>query len=627
MFKTHQNKNKYFMRYITVITLLISIVFLKTSCKKNDILTNNESHVTTSKVNTSQFFNLPTGTNSAAARVAKELEKQNQKTGFISTLATQAGFPVWDKATVRLLKDNSQNSNSLFEDYEGADTCILVPMVLQDAKHVNAFISATIINDSVTMRMYYKNDYKAFPFKASQPSPSITSAEDFALQMMLFDKEVFGHTEFSVKDKRLFLDPTVVKDTNNTKISIKLTPPNTNNLILCTTFEYTASQCEGCTGTCDNCGFPTCWSITITTETCREVGTTSGGGWPSAPTGPGGTGGGGGPTGGGGGNCVVGGLIIEGFMPPNPCNPPTGGNPLPPIPANITWLKNTLNLNPNQVDFLIQNPLRANEVYNYLELETNPQRIQIAKDHIEKMRTSPDYKDFVEEFNTDLQTAFYSYETEVENNLIDPCLKNSINDLTSRKHKNLVFKLYKKNNDLPKFPIKFKYTEVNSLPNDAPANTLAYYSFLPNNPQVATGALFEIQLNKNALVGKSKEYISSVILHELCHSLLKTVRVASHPNPFPMPTQDEEHTQIIEKSHFEIIFSALRELYPASSESEMKDLAIGGVAGILFDANGVLLNNSSTTKITNTFTGINITNAYTNTIPAYKNLTKGTICN
>ena len=56
-----------------------------------------------------------------------------------------------------------------------------------------------------------------------------------------------------------------------------------------------------------------------------------GGGWPSAP--PGGPGGGGG--GGGGGNppgeCQVGGLIENGFAPPNPCNP-GGGNPLPPVP-------------------------------------------------------------------------------------------------------------------------------------------------------------------------------------------------------------------------------------------------------------------------------------------------------
>jgi hypothetical protein len=342
MFKKYQNKNKYFTRYFTLVTLLIGIVFLKISCKKSDTLINND--VTNSKVNTIQFFNLPAGTNSAVARVAKELERQNQKTGFVSTLATQAGFPVWDKSNIRLLKDDTQNSNSLFEDYKDADTCILVPMVLQDAKYVNAFISATIVDDSITMRMYYRNDYKAYPLKASRPSPSVTTAEDFAIQMMALDKDVFGYTKFAVEDKRLFLNPSHAKDTAHAMVTIELTPPNTNSLILCTTFEYTISVCTGCIGTCDHCGFPTCYSISWSNESCREVGIPGGGGggWPSAPpSGPGGTGGGGGSTT-GGGNCVVGGLVQNGFAPPNPCNPPGGGNPLPPATSQSSEINPTI---------------------------------------------------------------------------------------------------------------------------------------------------------------------------------------------------------------------------------------------------------------------------------------------
>lgn len=334
-----QNKQRYLIRYLSIFALLISIVIAKTSCKKTDLLTNENSTQLNVRIN--QFFNLPSNVNPAIARVAKELERQNKKTGFISTLATQAGFPVWDKSSVKLINNNSTNSNSLLEDYEGSDTCILIPMVLIDANHVNAFISATIIDDSVTMRMYYKNDYKAYPFKATQPATGITTAEEFASQMILFDNAVFGYTTFQVKDKRLFHSTTNYSDTTGAKIEIKINdkqPTNgSNNLVYCTVQEYTASYCttpddDRCRGGCDNCGFPICWTVIWTQEHCTGgPGNGGGSGWPSSPpSGPGGTGGGGGPTG-GGGNCVVGGLIIEGWAPPNPCYPPTGGNPLPPI--------------------------------------------------------------------------------------------------------------------------------------------------------------------------------------------------------------------------------------------------------------------------------------------------------
>ena len=265
-----------------------------------------------------------------------------QKTGFINELAITAGYPVWEKSTLKLIKvsTSTTTSNSLLQDYEGADTCILIPMVLEDGVYVNAFISAVIINDSVTMRLYYKNDYKAYPFRATQPTTSVTTAEEFATQMMLFDEAVFGYTAFQLKDKRLFHTGTNYSDTAGVKVEIAINsnPPTGggNNLIYCSETEIFISYCttplaSQCIPRCDGCGAPTCWTITLTQETCTSTPEMpGGGGWRSAP--PGGPGGGGG---GGGGNppgeCQVGGLIENGFAPPNPCYP-GGGNPLPPVP-------------------------------------------------------------------------------------------------------------------------------------------------------------------------------------------------------------------------------------------------------------------------------------------------------
>jgi hypothetical protein len=232
-----QNKQPHLTKYLSIFALLICIAIAKTSCKKIDELS--KDAVTNNTVNTNQFFNLPANVNSAVARVALELKLQNELTGFVNEIANTAGYPVWDKSVVKLIKQNNiAMSASLSKDGEGGDTCILVPMVLQDAKYVNAFIAASIIDDSVTMRMFYRNDYKAYPFKASQPAAGVTTAEAFASQMLLFDNEVFGYNTFQVLDKRLFHTSTNYSDTAAAKIEIKINesqPGNGgNNLIYVT---------------------------------------------------------------------------------------------------------------------------------------------------------------------------------------------------------------------------------------------------------------------------------------------------------------------------------------------------------------------------------------------------------
>ncbi len=373
-----KHKFQFFSKYNHALLITLSfalLVLFPQSCKKNDLLS--ESKAINTNV-TSKFFNLPSNLNPVVARVAAELEKQNLKTGFITNLAKQAGFPAWDKSKIQLLKDNTQNSNSLLEDYDGADTCILIPMILLDANFVNAFISATIIDDSVTMRLFYRNDYKAYPYKNEQPSTfpttGITTAEEFALKMISFDKAVFGYTSFLLKDKRLFISPQYYKDTAIAHGILTIKENQQNNLILCEETEIVITVCNtptysGCNPTCDVCGNGVCYQIISTAESCNEVPLPGGGGntgWPSAPpSGPGGTGGG--PTGGGPTGCSVGGLIQEGYAPPNPCNPPTGGNPLPPINNIVQSLTTILQLNPNQISWLNQNTSAAIEINSLLQ--------------------------------------------------------------------------------------------------------------------------------------------------------------------------------------------------------------------------------------------------------------------
>lgn len=223
---------------------------------------------------------------------------------------------------------------------------------------------------------------------------------------------------------------------------------------------------------------------------------------------------------------------------------------------------------------------------------------------------------------------YYSHLTEVENNLINPCLKGLVNAITKGKHRSIVFDLFKKLQTDAKFPIKFTYEEVGSLPNDAPAKTQDGYS--PASPNTISAGIMIVQLNTSVLIGKSKEYISSVILHEIAHAIEKAKAVmASFPALPQIPTQAAEHTAIIEAKLSLTIYQSLIDLFPSANVQEMKELAIGGFADVLFSPNGTLLSNNLTQLITaaDFFPGIDISNAYNNTIPEYKDATKGTICN
>ncbi len=267
-----------------------------------------------------------------------------------------------------------------------SDTTVLIPLVWNTEKYVHGFISANVA-DSVTLKIFRQNDYVNFPFQTSQTPTSTTSAENFALRMMLMDKDVFGHTEFEVIDKRLFNYSTVYGDTANAKKFVRFDSSATGNFqsngstvnnimqIVCVTITtqtttvsgnhcpYPQNQCPnyytGVPGPCDNCA-AVCANVSTTYNTiyhCEIWNEEEG--WPSLPGG-GSTGGGGNPTGGGGQPPCgsFGANMAEGVVPIN-CEPGPGGNPWPPVPTqeqlDLQWMQN--NVKDSTIDPCITNAI------------------------------------------------------------------------------------------------------------------------------------------------------------------------------------------------------------------------------------------------------------------------------
>jgi hypothetical protein len=616
-------------RHLFYLTAFLLGIIILNSCTKinTDKL---QSDIPINKIDISEkFFYSSQKTDATVKRVLENLKQRNDKYEFVENFVMENGYPIWNKAVI---STKTRSYNSVTNSVNGqTDTIIQIPLVLPNTNKVNGFIAA-VINDSINYNLYIGKDYYKYSFN-DVPEDSL-NADKAAMQIMLLDKAVFGYTDFAINDNRLFSNQSnyninapqrIIKISNNNGNSGNIVPVCESVIIDWVVIECAFYQCT------------VTWINTIII--CPNYGGgpsgggTTGGGSPFPPPPPGGTGvpcygcGTGGTGSSGSPNGIGGGGL--------------GWNPIP-INSAITYTLNTLgaDIDGNEIVWFVASNhyLQAIEIQNYLILNNNStQAIALCWLHLNLMMTDPQYLNFVAARPNDIKTAYYSYLTEVENNLINPCLKSIINDIKADGHKSIIFDLYKRAQSVPDFKIKFKYEEVASLTNNAPANTTEAYN--RNSQGQPTSGIMTIQLNKTALIGKSKEYITSVILHEICHAIIKSSNALN--SGAPTLTQKQEHTKMIQFGYPLKIYDALKELYPnapnataaqiVAKDSDFKDLSIGGMADadVLFDANGVLLNNALTSLIAspNYFPGIDITNAYNNTIPAYKDLTKGTICN
>jgi hypothetical protein len=97
---------------IALLLLFLSGFITQQGCNKKDDFSYENQPLNQSL--SSKFFNFSGNVHPLVKRVADDLQKQNNKTGFIYQLAEQAGYPVWSKASLRIAK-NTQ-SNSLYGD-------------------------------------------------------------------------------------------------------------------------------------------------------------------------------------------------------------------------------------------------------------------------------------------------------------------------------------------------------------------------------------------------------------------------------------------------------------------------------------------------------------------------------
>jgi uncharacterized membrane protein YgcG len=364
----NQNKQRYLIRYLSIFTILVSIVIVKTSCTKLDV-TNTSTQLHPPNF-AEQFFATKNTPTPQIAKAIQTLKEQNNQTNFVNQLPANCGLPVWDK--VRITKELYSNGNSL-----GSDTLetIVVPLTQN-----NDNLSSLVVSKEQTNGTYITKNYTSYNdlYTAIFSIPRDTvKAKNYLALFISMENQTFGTTTFYNIPAWLINDGMPADSNGNRTITgVQVNPNNLYSSEIC--IELCCPVCNGGDPNCPNGG---CHWL------CWEYDDDPGGG-------TGGTGGGGG-TGGTGGTGGGGGTTCTTCNPPpppncddpfylvNPCGPPP-----PPMPTVVTTLKTILNLTVAQTNWLINDTpslARANEMNNYLEEETNFVRKNAVIEHLNKM--------------------------------------------------------------------------------------------------------------------------------------------------------------------------------------------------------------------------------------------------
>jgi hypothetical protein len=432
-------------------------------------------------------------------------------------------------------------------------------------------IVATSSSDTI---ISYKQKWQ-YITKQNSDQSYFDDAEKYALYFMMFDNVVFNSNKFKINDHNLF------KVNNIIISSIKVTPvSNFSNLFewneMCSNIEISfqscpeaAGQCQGENGTCDNCSLCTSYvTLPMFCSGSLSGGSSSGGGI----TGSTGTNI---PGSGGGGGDGWSTMMMDNFT----LFDIQLFESLGLSHEEFAWI-----FTPQQIEF---NTMKTRDYLN--ENNGSVAAKELAKLHIQLMKNDQDYLDFVNEHHNDnIQNVYYAYQTEVVNEVTNPCLLSVISDIGISGLKSTLLNLYQDQTFNPNSACKIIFKQSISVIGNNGEQVYAKTDpivDLPNGKKQVT-----ITLNKSLLNSSvSKEYIGAVIVHEIVHSLF-LIKASSL-------TQEEQHFKILDGYAIGIGMS-LKELFPNISDVDATALALEGIDEVTFPGGNMstAMNNIAETK-------------------------------
>ncbi|MBK6937672.1 MAG: hypothetical protein IPH18_12900 [Chitinophagaceae bacterium] len=167
------------------------------ACRKTDSRATEEP---STQVKESRFFSEHTSTNPQVQGIAKYLERQNEKLGFVEKTVKKIGYPRWNKTFI-VNQSTGINPSDRLEN-EDTTTIYYIPFVRDSQNYVNASLLIRTQPSDTAVQYLMDWQYQNYGFDSTATG---WNANSIFHVFAMMDNLVFGRTQFRIIDSNLLV--------------------------------------------------------------------------------------------------------------------------------------------------------------------------------------------------------------------------------------------------------------------------------------------------------------------------------------------------------------------------------------------------------------------------------------
>lgn len=192
---------------------ILLIIFIGTllfyACRKMYAPDKDEGSTNTLRA---KFFTTTGNIDPTVTAIIGSIRRQDTKRNFIPRLIENAGYALWDKAKV--ISKEAEEGKQVF-----------IPFALENKQQTRAILIVKLKGEDTLYHLLYGTHYPHYSFDTTA-SAGKWNARDIFRAFLIFDNEIFGHTEFILKDRRLIGN---ADDADGSPVKIGIQSVNAND--------------------------------------------------------------------------------------------------------------------------------------------------------------------------------------------------------------------------------------------------------------------------------------------------------------------------------------------------------------------------------------------------------------
>lgn len=188
--------------YYSLFAFLLSFLFV--GCRKQEVsLELNDQQVI------EKFLKIPGNADPSLKLLINDLRKRDLTEHFITKLAKEQGYPLWEKAEVSLPGSSSNLLSANTSGNNSQATHFIIPVLKDSGTYVNATLISKLKDSTFSYKLFRKGDYKNYNLKDS--SANTVNAKNIVSLFLYLERKIFDKRTFQITDKRLFKNDNIQK--------------------------------------------------------------------------------------------------------------------------------------------------------------------------------------------------------------------------------------------------------------------------------------------------------------------------------------------------------------------------------------------------------------------------------